>query len=294
MDLQRLSYSLPGVPGLMAGLGFGDPARPLELLFLHANGFSASTYRGVLEPLGARHRLLAVDQRGHGRTTLSAEPRGRPSWLDLRDDLLALLEQLEAGPLVLGGHSMGATVSVLAAAARPERVRALVLFDPVLLAPELVAQLSAHPRGPDDAWPDFPLVQGALRRRAEFDSRAAALQALVGRGAFRTWPDAVVADYLEDGVLERPGGGVRLACEPKWEASNYCAQAHDGWAALGRLRCPTRVLRAELNSTCDQAGAAAAARDNPAVTVEVVPGATHFIPQERPELARSALERALG
>jgi pimeloyl-ACP methyl ester carboxylesterase len=277
----------------VAALGFGDASRPPEAVFLHANGFCASTYRAVLAPLGRTHRVLAVDQRGHGRTRLPAEPRGRSDWLDLRDDLLALLDQLGGGPVVLGGHSMGATVSLLAAASRPERVRALVLFDPVLLAPALVAGLAGQRRAPDAPWPDLPLVQGALRRRATFESRAAAVRGFVGRGAFRTWPEATIADYAVDGVLEQPDGGVRLACAPTWEASNYCAQGHDGWAALEALRCPVAILRAELESPCDLEAAEAAARARASVALTTVSGGSHFFPQERPELASGALLAAL-
>jgi pimeloyl-ACP methyl ester carboxylesterase len=289
----RVTFTLPHSPGVLAGLDLGAGLGPTEAVFLHANGFTASTYLGMLTPLAASHRILAVDQRGHGRSTLPAQPLGRSSWLDLRDDLVALLDQLEGGPLVLSGHSMGATVSILAAAARPQRVRALVLFEPVLLPPELVAQLQGQVRAEGDPWPDFPLVQGALRRRADFESRAAAVKAFLGRGAFRSWPDAAVADYAADGVLEQPDGTVRLACAPLWEASNYCAQGHDGWAALRTLACPVRVLRAELGSTCDPEAAQAVAAERPAVTVEVVAGASHFIPQERPELALAALSSLL-
>jgi pimeloyl-ACP methyl ester carboxylesterase len=294
LDAQRTTVSLAGSPGAVAGLAFGEPAHPLEAIFLHANGFCASAYRAMLAPLGRAHRVLAVDQRGHGRTSLPAEPLGRSSWRDLADDLVGLLDGLAGGPLVLSGHSMGATVAILAAAARPGRVRSLVLFDPVLLPPDLVAQLSAHPRGPEDGWPDLPLVQGALRRREVFEGRAAAVRAFIGRGAFRTWPEGAIADYAEDGVLEQPDGTARLACAPRWEASNYCAQGHDGWTALRALGCPVRVMRAEQGSTCDPDAAAAVARECPGVTVEVVAGATHFIPMERPELAGAALASALG
>jgi pimeloyl-ACP methyl ester carboxylesterase len=289
----RVAFSLPHSPGVLAGLDLGAERGPLEAVFLHANGFTASTYRAMLAPLAASHHVLAVDQRGHGRSTLPAQPGSRSSWLDLRDDLVALLDGLEGGPLVLSGHSMGGTVSILAAAARPHRVRALVLFDPVLLPPELVAQLALRTRGEDEPWPDVPLVQGALRRRAEFPSREAAVKAFLGRGAFRTWPESVVADYAEDGLLDQPGGTVRLACSPSWEASNYCAQGHDGWAALTALACPVTVLQAELGSTFDPVAAEAVLAARPRVTVEVVAGASHFIPQERPELARAALARAL-
>lgn len=289
---RRLELQLPHTSGTLRGLDFGEASRPAEAVFLHANGFCASAYHSMLAPLGAAHRVLAIDQRGHGRSTLPADPSGRGDWLDLRDDLLAVLDVLGATPVVLSGHSLGGTVALLAAVARPERVRSLVLFDPVLLPPEVVDV--RHQWHPGDPWPDWPLVQGALRRRAIFESREAAETAFIGRGAFKTWPRTAVAEYCLDGLLERPGGGVRLACEPTWEASSYCAQGHDGWAALEAVRCPVTILRAAHGSTCDGAKAASVAASRPWLSLSVVSGTSHFIPQERPELARAALEAALG
>jgi pimeloyl-ACP methyl ester carboxylesterase len=109
--------------GEMAVLEFGPTDRPVDVVFVHANGFNGQTYRALLAPLSAGLRILAVDQRGHGSSRLAADPRHRRNWLDLRDDLLALLTALDQGPVVLAGHSMGGTVSLLAAAAAPETQR---------------------------------------------------------------------------------------------------------------------------------------------------------------------------
>ncbi|MBK3424514.1 alpha/beta fold hydrolase, partial [Methylobacterium ajmalii] len=132
------------------------------------------------------------------------------------------------------------------------------------------------------------LAEGALRRRGDFPSREAALAAYRGRGAFRTWPEAPLADYVADGFREVPGG-VTLACTGAWEASSYLAQGHDPWAALARLSCPAEILRAETGSTC-----ALADSPRPGITVETVPGTTHFLPFEVPERVRAAIRRALG
>ena len=118
--------------GEMALLDFGDPDRPVDLLFVHANGFNALTYRALLAPLSASLRIVAPDLRGHGATSLPAVPRGRRSWADLRDDLISLLDLLGGPPLTLAGHSMGATSALLAAERRPGRVANLVLLDPVI------------------------------------------------------------------------------------------------------------------------------------------------------------------
>ena len=274
--------------GEMAVLEFGPDDRPVDVVFVHANGFNGQTYRALLAPLSAGLRVLAVDQRGHGSSRLAADPAHRRSWLDLRDDLLALLTALDQGPVVLAGHSMGGTVSLLAAAETPAAVRGLVLLDPVVM-PRIVALYAHLPWTSGALWNRLPMVQGALRRRAVFDNREAAFTAYRGRGAFKTWPEAMLADYVGGGFRDRDDGKVELACTPAWEASNYSAQAHDPWRAMARVRCPTRILKAETGSTCRVGDGAAVTRRNALIRVETISGATHFLPMERPDLTREAI-----
>jgi len=118
---RRLMVPLTQRGGEMAVLDFGDKKRPVDLVFSHANGFNAATYRSILAPLAASFRILAPDLRGHGHTRLPTPTDGRRDWSDHRDDLLALLEAFPGPPVVLAGHSMGGTAALLAAARAPGR-----------------------------------------------------------------------------------------------------------------------------------------------------------------------------
>lgn len=275
---------LPDRGGEMAFLDFGPKDRPVDIVFSHANGFNARTYRTILAPLAARLRILAIDLRGHGASTLPADPVHREGWNEFRDDLLAFLAAVAEGPVTLAGHSMGGTSSLLAAAAEPQRAKALVLFDPVIFSPDMLAGRSQD--NPDIA--ESPLVQGALRRRARFPSKAAAMDAYLGRGAFRTWRPEQLADYVEAGFREADGEVV-LACTPEWEASNFKMHNYDPWAAFRASRCPIRILKAAEGSTARLEGHEAELLASGRVTIEVEPGTTHFLPMERPERARELL-----
>ncbi len=275
----------------LAALDFGDPARPIDVVFLHANGFNAMTYRSVLAPLAGTLRILAVDQQGHGRSPQRAAVEGRMNWHDLRDDLLGLLAALEGPPVVLAGHSMGGAVSILAAAERPERVRGLALFDPVIVPREMVIAARGLTEPPHA---DNPMAQGARRRRTVFPTRAAVIESYTGRGAFKTWPAQALADYVEDGFTDREGGEVELAAAPAWEASNFSAHLNDVWSALEGLRMPIRILRAEIGSTCNLTDAAPFLAGNPDFRIETIAGATHFLPLERPDLVAATLRQVAG
>jgi pimeloyl-ACP methyl ester carboxylesterase len=277
---------LPTRSGALAALEFGPPDRPVDIIFSHANGFNGRTYRTILQPLAADLRILAIDLRGHGASTLPAVIEGRAGWLEFRDDLLALLAALAQGPLVLAGHSMGGTTSLLAAAVQPARVKALALFDPVVMPTTMATD--------DDAVQNSPLVAGALRRRNLYASRQAAFEAYLGRGAFRTWSDVQLADYIAAGFAETEDGQVRLTCSPEWEASNFRTHNYDAWAAFRDSRCPIRILRAEQASTFRVEGHETELGDDGRITVETIPGTTHFLPMERPDLVRGTLKACVA
>ena len=95
------------------------------MLLLH--GWTASAdinfwpaYAGLAES----YRVIALDQRGHGRGLRSTEPF---SLEDCADDAAALLEQLGVGRVIVVGYSMGGPVGLLLARRHPGTVAGLVL-----------------------------------------------------------------------------------------------------------------------------------------------------------------------
>jgi pimeloyl-ACP methyl ester carboxylesterase len=89
---------------------------------------------------------LRLDYFGHGASSGRFVDGTISRW---RADALAVLDELTTGEVVLVGSSMGGWISCLAALARPERVKALVLIAPAadftekLMAPSLPAEAHA-------------------------------------------------------------------------------------------------------------------------------------------------------
>ncbi len=269
------------------------PGEGPSLHFAHANGFNAETYRTLLSPLAGAARLFATDLRGHGATTLPADPGRMNSWTRYRDDLIGVLEALGAGPYVLAGHSMGATTSLLAAAKRPDLVRALVLFEPVMVPAGVFWGAKFWKAA--GLWDKRMGKQFDTRkRRAVFPSREAAVEAYRGRGAFRTWPDWAIADYVRGGLKAQADGTFRLACDPEWETANFRTLPPPLNGPVKRLKAPLTILHGTIASTARPSVLAMIRARKPEARIESVEGATHFLPMERPELAREALTRALG
>jgi pimeloyl-ACP methyl ester carboxylesterase len=108
--------------------GSGDEV----IVYLHGLLLDSEINRGIARALaGDRRRVVLLDLLGHGR---SDKPRHATSYRIDRyaDQVFALLDHLEVDAAVLGGVSLGANVSLFAAAQHPERVLGLVLEMPVL------------------------------------------------------------------------------------------------------------------------------------------------------------------
>ncbi|MEM1150440.1 MAG: alpha/beta hydrolase [Pseudomonadota bacterium] len=290
--------------GEIAGVEFGDPVKPFAALWLHATGFNAVTYQSILAPLGLRTRVAAIDLRGHGRTTLKATPKKLKSWKTYRDDVIAWIETHAPGGLVLGGHSMGGTVALLVAGKRPDLVKGLVLVDPVILAPSFYRLMHLFPPFAWSVRNGQPMARQARKRRAEFSGVEDAKARYTGRGAFKTWRDPFLDDYLLDG-LQRSDQNTdddepqtwRLLCEPRWEAATFGAQRNRPWSALGKVRrrkIPITILRAETGSVMTQKVVEKIVRKVPSLIIKRKRGSSHFLPMEAPYDVRDALSSYLS
>lgn len=263
------------------------PGAPV-LLFAHANGFNAFTYRSILAPLAEVFRIIAFDMRGHGMTTLATEPRQIRGWKIYRDDLLNVLAELRDADVVLAGHSLGASASLMAAAEKPLNVKAVVLAEPVLPTPATAFRAwAARTLGREEQM--LPRVGPARRRRRDFASREQAVASFRGRGAFKTWPDdQVLADYIEGGTIT-DGQDVRLACVPEWEAANFSFFPFGLSSLAGKVTRPLTVLQAEHHSSAEKSELQTMQKAKSDTRVLCVGGTTHFLPMERPEVLREEI-----
>ena len=159
-----------------------NPASAGKLTFVWMCGFK-SDISGTkvlrLEDWANRtgHGFLAFDYSGHGESDGAFEDGTVSQW---RDDALAAIDSQTDGPLVIVGSSMGGWMALLAALARPDRVKGLVLVAP---APDFTEKLM---------WPEFPaeaqaeiMEQGFTLRPSDYDEPYTITRALIEDG--RKW-----------------------------------------------------------------------------------------------------------
>ena len=109
------------------------------------------------------------------------------------------------------------------------------------------------------------------------------MEALRGRGAFAWWDEAVLALYAAHG-LRREGEAWVLKCAPETEAEFYRgAPAHGAWARLHEVACPVLLVAGAASDSHPAAFMEEMRARFGGARLEVVPGAGHFLPMERPE-----------
>ena len=267
-------------------------ARRATLHFLHATGFNAEAYRVLLAALDPALEVWAMDARGHGLSSAPADPKKLRSWAPFRRDLEAFVATLP-GPTVLGGHSMGATVSMELAAQRPDLVGGLVLVDPVIIPPTHVI-LGSVARLLGQSQRLIPIAQLAAKRRMTFASKAAAVENFVGKGPFRTWPRPWIEAYVDGGTVPHEDG-VRLSCDRAWESQTFAVATTNPYRALRKVRCPiTLVTRDSDGPPFSRASREAFMTHQPGTRLRVLRDATHFLAMEQPDVIRDEIERMVA
>ncbi len=253
----------------------GD-AKPL--LFVHATGMCAGVWNLVAEPLTAKRRCLAYDQRGHGDSSKPSDPDAY-AWERLADDCLGLIRELGFDRVDAVGHSSGATALVLAAALAPDRFDRLVLIEPII-----------SPQTDVPATPSSnPLADGAMRRRTVFESRRDVLDRLSSKAPYQSWDKDVLSDYVDCATIELAGersrGRVELKCPRHIEAEMYKrATTHRGYEAMQELTCPTLVLCGDAGSPLPVAYWQHLASCAPDGELGILEDCGHFAPMEKPRL----------
>ncbi|MDE2397739.1 MAG: alpha/beta hydrolase [Burkholderiales bacterium] len=262
---------------------------PGTIVFAHANGFGAGTYRVLFEAWReAGWRVLAPEKVGH-------DPRYPVSsnWPHLRDELIDFAEAEAPGQrLHWVGHSMGGYLSLLVASRRPELAAAVVLLDSSVVAGWRAhsVQVLKATRLIERAGPG----RVSQRRRPHWPTQADAGRHFAAKSVFARWDPRVLADYVETGTEPDERGGVRLAFRREVETRLYNTLPHHLGPLLKKHppRCPVAFIGGGQSAEVRQAGMAATR----AVTrgrIEWLEG-THLFPMEHPQAAAKAVLRWLA
>ena len=256
------------------------PGEGVPVLLLHGLA-SSRRFWDLVVPGLAGHRVVALDQRGHGD---SERPGGPYDGATVVADALTALDALGLSRVVVVGHSWGASTALRLAATAPERVLAVVAVDGGLGSARDAGTSRAEARErltpPRTALPP------------------AELRALVSGGQLAPWWNDDVAGALlplfsigADGLAR-----ARLPFEAHMAIVDDLLDS-DAGALLGEVRCPAWLVSCEPVGVGDAWAARKAAALEQAGAVLARPrllrwaGALHDVPLQWPALV-SGLVRA--
>jgi len=259
-----------------------------------ANGFPPATYLPLFEGIRSSHRVVCLPPRALW-PDIGPPPGAAGSWESLADDLVAGWQAHRLAPVIAIGHSFGAVASMLAAIQARPLVRALIMLDPTISPPRVMAQISASKRAHGEVR--FQLVDTAMRRRSAFESRESAFAYWRKRRFFADWSDAALWRYTESMLRPAPEGpGFTLEWPAAWEAWYYRSFYPDTWTDIPHLDpgLPLLVVGGEKSDTYSAESAALVREALPRATHLTVAGGGHLFPQSHPEETRAILERWLA
>jgi lipase len=253
---------------------FGNGAK--LVVAVHGITASAMTWPPLARELSAEWTLVAPDLRGRGAAAELPGPYGLRRHVE---DICALVRSQRAtSAAVLVGHSMGAFIALLAAAAEPQLFRRLILVDGGLPFPPPPEGVSV-----DDAL-TATLGPAIDRLSRTFESEQAYLDFFRAHPALTAdWNDDIAAYARYD--LTGPPGQLRskvVADAVRADGRDVLVLTADYLAAWQALRVPTVLLRAPRGMFGQVPGlitddvAANAARRRPDITIETVDAANHY------------------
>jgi 2-(acetamidomethylene)succinate hydrolase len=220
------------------------------VVLLHGTSANHAVWQPVGDVLEERAAVIALDQRGHGR---SDKPARGYAGDDFVSDVVTVLDALSIDTAVVAGHSLGGRNSWLAAARHPDRVVGAVVVDytpfvDARVIDELETRVAAGFRQFADVADieaylreRYPaILPGAIQRRARWGYGAlenGAWAPLASPEAMAQLIDGFRTPYVEEfrqvpvPMTHFRGGASRIVSEIAWEKA-IAERPDDRWVVV--------------------------------------------------------------
>lgn len=247
------------------------PESAPKLVFLHGLMGAWVNWRKIIGAFEKDYRILAYDQRGHGR---SFRPESGYGPYEYADDLLKILDELGWSTVDLVGHSMGGRNAMAFAYKHPERMKKLVVED----------------IGPEGSPENVSHIEGILAKVPTpfHDKRLAKETILSG------FEDQVLANYLYSNIAEVSPG------EFDWRFSKEAilksvreARLRNWWKEWEGLQVPTLVVRGDKSDELSEATFQEMLSRQPQARGEVIQNAGHWVHFDQAQAFIEALKKFL-
>jgi pimeloyl-ACP methyl ester carboxylesterase len=263
------------------------------IVFLHGFPQGWFIFRHQLEELGRDHTAVAVDLRGFNLSAKPEHPRDYGTWL-MAEDTKALVEHLGFETCTLVGHDTGGSVGYALALHHPQLLERLVILStphPALFDRELhdnpeqveASQYLLALRQPGAAEAiaaaDLAPLRTILEEHAFFGEEDVELHLDAWRQPRAL--EGMLAWYRYEGLGPREGGTPARG--------NFVPEV-----APLTIETPSLVVHAEHDAYVLPACFAGLEEYMPNATVREVPGVSHWLLNEHPQLVSDCLREFLA
>lgn len=238
----------------------GSATGPAVVLH-HPLATNLSSWDELTAALNSRYRVLRLDARGHGQ---SDAPKGAYTFETLARDVVDLMTSCGIEKASFVGLSMGGMVGQYLGLLHPDRFHNLCL----------VSTSSRIPAEAKSIWEQRIANAPAQGMAAQVE---AALQRWVSPRALKD--DPALVKRLTAMIVATPVDGYVGWC--------HAISGLDVTDRLGAIKSPTRVIVGELDPATPVAASQAIHAAIPGSDLVVVPGVSHMLHNEEPELFHS-------
>lgn len=253
------------------------PAAAPTILCLHGITQTAHSWDEVASDLGRDHRVLCLDQRGHGDSSWAND--GNYSRQEMAADIDAISDTLGLRGFILCGMSMGGMNAITFTAAHPDKVKAVVIVD---VSPEIQAKGVENIRSFIQQQDVLDSFEAFVERAHQFNPRRS-LDNIRSRLShnLKQLPDGKWT-WKYDTALRSPERGFQASA------------LHSLWDDVHKIQCPTLIVRGGESDILSDASAAKMQAAIAKSTLVTIPGAGHSVMGDNPvafvEAMRSFLQ----
>ncbi len=244
--------------------------------FAHANGYPPEGYKQFIQPFLKNHEIIASKYRPLWG---GQSPSAVKSWHTFADDLIRFMDENGLKNVVGMGHSMGGTISSIAAMKRPDLFEQLVLIDPVIFPKKY------------NLWTKFlpnsflkkmiPIAKASSKRRDQWNSKQEVFDSWRTKRVFKRFSDSVLSNFVDAAVVTSQQGGVTLAYPKAWETQVYITAPYI-FSDLVKIKKPLTVIKGEYTNVITDSLWEEWKQKQPTAKFIEYKDAGHLIPMEYP------------
>ena len=255
---------MPYVESQGARIYWEEHGEGSDVLLVQGLGYTSEMWHRTVPALASRHRVIAFDNRGVGRSDV---PPGPYPMALMASDAAAVLEAAGAGTAHVFGISMGGYIAQELALTAPDRVRSLVLGCTGCGGPEAVLAEQE--------------VLDKLRARASMTAEEG-IRVMIPY----VYDPSTPRERIEEDLA------IRLRTYPT--EKGYLAQLDGitGWESCSRLKqlkVPVLVIHGESDRLVPPANGQRLAREIPGARLLMLSQASHVFFTDQPEVAHTAV-----